>query len=264
MPPNLMEPVQEIIDRIKATTGKAIRFEKKSDLGVPVTIKMADKDASTHLLLYNPSRIEEINYAIANQCGYILRLYSGDEHLRYIPVANKRTMMTFLMETDEEIHSLSPVFGKDKINQMVVLWYEGILYQLTRMPPEIMVNKWIYDEYPELRALQINALSQQRETAVMSLSQDLRRITPAKVYSASNIMNYVFFKVLEDYFHLDYVAPYHSTIFIFDGTALAKLTENEYVNSHEGDREMISRWASHLGLEKWFEWKPMDSEHSDE
>lgn len=260
MPPILMEPVQEIIDRIKATTGKAIRFVEKHDLGVPVTVKMADKDASAHTILYNPSRTEEINYAIANQCGYILRLYSSDEDRRYIPVANKRTMMTFLMETDDEIHGLSPVFGRDKINQMIVLWYEGILYQLTRMPPEIMVNKWIYDEYPEIRALQMNALHQQREAAIMSLSQDLRKITPAKVYSSSNIMNYVFFKVLEDYFHLDYVAPYHSTIFIFEGTALARITENEYVDSHEGDREMISKWAEHLGLEKWFEWKPLDSD----
>ena len=52
------------------------------------------------------------------------------------------------------------------------------------------------------------------------------------------------------------MAPWHGTIFIFDGSALATFTENEYVNNHAGGRAMIDAWAGRLGLTTWFEWRP--------
>jgi len=72
-------------------------------------------------------------------------------------------------------------------------------------------------------------------------------------------MNYVFFKVLENHFRLDWVAPYHGTIFIFDGSALATLTERDYINNHTGDRAMIDAWAQRLDLTTWFEWKKYET-----
>jgi len=33
-----------------------------------------------------------------------------------------------------------------------------------------------------------------------------------------------------------------------------QLTEKDYVNSYEGDRSMIDRWAEFLGLSKWYSW----------
>jgi hypothetical protein len=140
---------------------------------------------------------------------------------------------------------------------MVRLWYEGVVYQLTKMPPDIMIDKWLHDEYPELRPIQLSSLIRQRQEAVQSLAQDTRKFTPEKIYRVSNIMNYAFFKVLEDHFRLDWVAPYHKTIFIFDGSALAKMTQKEYVNNHSGDRAMIDAWAERLDMKTWFEWKPL-------
>ncbi|MDD5476190.1 MAG: hypothetical protein PHU03_06740, partial [Syntrophales bacterium] len=210
-----------------------------------------------HHLYYRPVHNEDVNYILANQCGHILRLMEIPEDQRFMPVANKRTMMSYILEMEDEFKRLMDVFGPEKIRRMVRLWYEGVVFQLTKMPPDIMIDKWLYDKYPDLREIQLASLIRQRQEALQSLSRDTTKFTPEKIYRVSNIMNFAFFKVLEDHFRLDWVAPYHGTIFILEGSALAKITENEYVNGHRGDRIMIDTWAGRLGLTTWYEWKPL-------
>lgn len=257
MPLELISAVKDILKLVEERTGKSIQCVERNDLPMSAEFRTAAKDEATHRLFHRSSYDEQINYIIANQCGHILRLYGVPEEQRFMPVANYRTMMSYVMEMGDEFHRLEKVFGQEKIKRMIRLWYEGVVFQLTKMPPDIMIDKWLYDEYPDLRPIQIRSLTRQRKEAVQSLAQDTRKFTPEKIYRISNIMNYTFFKVLEDHFRLDWVTPYHSTIFISDGSALAKLTERNYVNTHTGDRAMIDAWAKHLDLTTWFEWKPL-------
>jgi hypothetical protein len=257
MPLDLIGAVEDILRQVEERTGKAIEFVERKDLPMSAEIRTAAKNEARHRLFHRPSYNEQINYVIANQCGHILRIFGVPEEERFMPVANYRTMMSYVMEMGDEFHRLTNVFGEEKIKRMIRLWYEGVVFQLTKMPPDIMIDKWLYDEYSDLRPIQMSSLIRQRKEAVQSLAQDTWKFTPKKIYRVSNIMNYAFFKVLEDHFRLDWVAPYHSTIFIFDGSALARLTEKDYVNNHTGDRAMIDAWAEHLHLTTWFEWKPL-------
>jgi hypothetical protein len=255
----LISAVDDILKKMERHTGKVIRFIEKKDLPMSAELRQAGKEEAYHRLFHRPVYDEQINYVIANQCGHILRLFEAPEAERFMPIANHRTMMSYIMEMEDEFHRLAKIFSTGKINSLVRLWYEGAIFQLTKMPPDIMIDKWLYDDYPELRPIQLKSLIRQRQDAVQSLTQDTRKFTPDKIYRVSNIMNYAFFKCLEDHFRLDWVAPYHSSIFIFDGSALAKITETEYINSHIGDRAMIDRWAERLEMTTWFEWKPLSN-----
>jgi hypothetical protein len=253
----LIDAVQNILTQVAERTDQEIEFIEKRNMPRSAELQTAAKGEPRHRLYYRPGHDEQINYVIANQCGHVLRHLNVPEDQRFMPVANYRTMMSYVMEMGDEFHRLIEVFGPEKIKRMVRLWYEGSVFQVTKMPPDIMIDKWLFDEYPELRPIQLASLTRQRQEAVQSLVQDTRKFTPDKIYRVSSIMNYAFFKVLEDHFRLDWTAPWHSTIFIFDGSALAKLTQKEYANNHPGDRAMIDAWAGRLGLSTWFEWKPL-------
>lgn len=254
-----MKCVADLMGKVREKTGKGFETAEISGLPVSARIEPALNKSAAHRLLIRPQAGEAANYIIANQCCHLLRLYSASPDKRMIPVANRRTMMSYIMETEDDIHRISESVGKDKIKKLVTMWYEGVVYQLTKMPPDIMIDKWLYDKCPEMRPIQLKSIRRQRDTAVLSISEDLKRITPVKIYNSSNIMNYTFFKALEDHFHLDYVAPYHNTPFIFEGGPLAKITEQQYNDSHEGDNEMINKWAERLNLTRWFEWKHYES-----
>ena len=255
---NLMDCVRTILVLVEERTGREIEFVERSDLPVSAELKVAGKDDPVHQVLYRENHDEEIHYLVAHQCGHVLRLFGADAGQRFIPVANRKTMMSYLFEMDDELHRLSSVFGPEKVRKLIRLWYEGVVFQVTRMPPDIMIDKWLYDEYPELRQIQLRSLKRQRRAAIMGLSDEMRKITPSKVYYASNVMNYAYFKVLEDHFRLDFVAPYHGTVYLFDGGSLVRLTERDYANNHQGDRSMIDQWAERLRLSTWFEWKHLD------
>jgi hypothetical protein len=257
MPPELIGAVYDILRQVEERTGKSVDFVEKSSMPMSAELRMATQNEARHHLYHRAVHDEQINYVIANQCGHVLRLFDVPEDQRFMPVANYRTLMSYVMEMGEEFHRLVKVFGPEKIKRMVRLWYEGVVFQLTKMPPDIMIDRWLYDAYPDLRPIQLNSLIRQRQEAVQSLAKDTLKFTPEKVYRVSSIMNYAFFKILEDHFRLDWVAPWHSTIFIFDGSALAKLTRMDYVNNHAGDRALIDAWAKHLDLTTWFEWKPL-------
>ena len=259
MPLELIHSVQALIRQVEERTGKPVSVMETRDLPMSAEIRVAAKGETAHHLLYRGRHDEQINYVIANQCGHILRLFKAPAEQRFMPVASYRAMMSYAMEMGDECHRFARLFDPEKIRRMARLWYEGVVFQLTRMPPDIMIDKWLYDAFPDLRPIQLKALSRQRQAAVQSLAGDTRKFTPEKIYRVSNIMNFAFFKVLEDHFRLDWVAPYHGTIFIFDGSALAALTEREYDDSHAGDRAMIDAWAKRLDLTTWFEWRKFEA-----
>ena len=252
----LMDSVRQILAAVEKSSGKTITYIEKPDLSAPVSFNLAGKDDPQLMLFYRSHDDEDVNYDVANQAGHLLRLFAAPPEERFVSLANRRTMARFIMETESELERLSSLLGRDTVRKMISLWYQGVVFQLTRMPPDIMVNKRLYDDWPELRPLLLQAIAAQLRQAIPSLSPNVRRATPARIYRAANIMNFVFFKCLEDHFRSDFLGPYHGTIFILDGAPLARITAVWGRNDHAGDRIMIDRWAAELELNNWYEWQP--------
>ncbi|HOK05682.1 MAG TPA: hypothetical protein PK836_04865 [Syntrophales bacterium] len=258
----LMDCVKDLLRRVEELTGKEVRPVMKDGLPVPARMVLGDPADPFLNLLYLREPGEEIHFAVAVACGHILRIYEAPRKERFIPVATRRSMAQFLWECEEELNRLSHFFGREEMMRLIPLWYESAIYQLTTMPPEIMIHKRLFDHCPELRSHQLKSLERQRRDALRALSPEVRKITPARIYHAANIMNYVFFKLLEDHFHLDFVAAYHRTVFIFEGGTLASLSKRIGEDNHQGDRAMIDLWSTRLDLANWYEWRPLHDDPS--
>ena len=253
----LMDCVSDIVRMAEAITSGRIIPVEKNDLPVQARLEMADESSLEHHLMYRADHDDEINYIVANQCTHLIRLFGADEESRFLPVSSRETMMTFLLQIEGELRHLEATFGPENLKQFVLLWYQGVIFQLTKMPVDIMIDKWLYNRCPELHPVQKKSLWKQHADAIHSLDPKWREMSPSIVYYASNLMNYVYFKVLEDLFDADFTGPYHSTIFIMDGRELEKRTLNhELTDDHHGDRKRIDSWAEMLNLSGWFEWVP--------
>jgi hypothetical protein len=256
MPPLLMDSVLSLLERLRVLSGMEIRFEEREGHPVQATVSMAGRGESVHRVLYRTSCDDGVNHAVASGCLHLLRLFGAPAEERFVPVSSRRTLMTFLMEEEEDLKRLASVFGREKLRELAVMWYQGAVFQLTRMPTDIVVEKELYDSLPELRSVQQRMLRGQWRSAIGVLSPDASSYMPRRIHYASNVMNYAFFKILEDHFRLEWTAPYLKTVFLFDGGALAETTRREYGEGHAGDRAMIDRWSGQVGLEGWYEWIP--------
>ena len=248
----LIPAVHEILDKVKTLTGKEVRFVEKKDHPSFASIKVARKSMEAHLLLYKPERSGLINHLVAHECGHVLRMYAVPVEKRLIPRSDSVVKKRGLIRIQGEIDKLSSVLPIDKLDRIVNMWYDGLVSQVINQPPDIMIEKWLYIDYPALRHYQQQSIQNQRREALAGLSDRVAQVTPPTIVDASNIMNYAFFKLLGETFGVNYVGPYRQTPYIARGGNLAKVTQD--CPDYDGDVENIKNWAEFLGISGWFEW----------
>jgi hypothetical protein len=254
----LLEPVYAILETLKEVTGRDVQFVRKPDLKSLARIRMAGDLATDHTLFYRDVDNALINHVIANECAHLIRLFRAPAGIRRVAVANESTMARYREDIREDIQKLSLIHGLDSLRNFIPLWYEAVVFQVTRMPTDIMIERWIGEEYPDMRELQIAALRGQHEKAVSVLSRSVRRMTPGKIYDVSQIMNYVFFKLTGQLLGIHLVEPYEKSRYMLEGEELADWTAGNLSDNHEGDVAVIDHWARYLDIPEWFEWRRFD------
>lgn len=257
---NLLEDVQTILGKVKDVTGKEVIFVEKDDLNPYATIKIRN-DLPSHIMYYNKGHHEIINHLIAHECGHILRMWTSPEDKRFLPGSTRANLVKAIPEISKQLDpliltSFSPT---QRNNLMTDLWYPGLIRQLTNMPVDIMIEKWLYDTYPALRPLQHQSiLKQLSEVETTMTDPTIRQMTPAIILYPSVTMSYVFFRLLGLHMRENFIRIYKEIQFITPGKKLAAITETEYVDTHEGDVAMINRWADFFGLASWFIWTKLE------
>jgi len=250
----LIKPVKSILEKVKEITNKEVEFIEKSDLKTYAATKLARKNMDAHLIYYKREHDELINHLIAHECGHILRMFGMPQEKRLIPMTDQEIMSNVLKEIETDITTMSKNIPFDSLSQIISLWVNGTVRQVTNLPPDIMIEKWLYDDYPDLRHHQLESIKKQHKEGLAGLSDNVRNLTPRKIYDASNIMNYVFFRLVGFYIKLNLITAYNQTLYVNRGKELANYTEKNYVNTYEGDITMINYWAKYLGLSDWFTW----------
>ena len=250
-----IDPVPEVLEEVKSTTGKGVKFIQKEDLPAYASLQMARKNMPSHLIYYKTEHDEIINHLIIHECGHLLRTFKCPENQRIIPYTDRRIQHDALKKIENEILDLTKILSEDQVVHIIGLWYNGLIRQVTNFPPDIMIEKWIYDQFPMLRSLQLKSIKKQQAEAVSGLTESVRKMTPHTILFASNVANYAFFRILGLHIGQNFTRQYSSTIYIGKGKELASITEKDYTNSHEGDNIMINKWAAYLKISDWFKWR---------
>ncbi len=144
----LAEPVRAILDTLREVTGRDVQFVRKPDLKSLARMRMAGGASSAHVLFYRDENNPLINHVIANECAHLIRLFRAPVERRFFAVANERTQARYREEIREDIQRLSLIHGLETLRTFIPLWYESVVFQLTRMPPDIMIERWLYRGVP--------------------------------------------------------------------------------------------------------------------
>ena len=145
------------------------------------------------------------------------------------------------------------------MNQLLNIWFNGLITQITNFPPDLKIEKWLYDNYPELREYQFESIKRQWTEAIAGMAGKVKAVTPSKIFNSCNIMNYAFYQIISSYLNHDFSKSFDSNPFKIKGKKLADLTDNNYKDNFEGDVTKINEWAIFLNLSKWFGWTDFEN-----
>jgi hypothetical protein len=255
---HLIDTVHTILEKVRDKTGKSVEFIEKNDLTTFAAIKMARRNMPSHIVFYKREHDEILNHLVAHECGHVLRMFAVPEEKRFIPYSDDPLKLTALTQIEAEITAISKTLSFDQVAVIVNLWYTGIIRQVTNHPPDIRIEKWLFDDYPALRRYQKQSIEKQLSESIAGLKDSVRQITPKTILEASHIMNYAFFRLLGLHFGTNFIRAYNNTPYVNRGKELTSITENEYVDDYEGDIQMANRWARFLGLSNWFKWRDFE------
>lgn len=251
-----------LIERVESETGKQTEFLAIYDLNVDATVRIARSSMPRHTIRFKSSEMERLNHLIAFSCAQILRLLSAPAHQRFIPTLSEVALANAGKDIGSDLLRLNLTQAKQQ--QIINLWVEGLIRQLTNVPSDVFINQWLRVEYPDLRFEQRESLLAEMHRNEQVLSKQVQRVTPRLIFNASNTLNYVYRSELAEITGERSKGDYRMYKGIVSkGRTLRRILNEISDQGHQGDRMIIDRWAEELGVREWFQWKLFDEMSED-
>lgn len=118
--------------------------------GAYVRLKAARKNMPEHLIFYKSAE-KGFDWMVAHECGHIIRLFSADEKDRKSSKSTQENRNIAIRQIENDLVFLSQFTPIDILVKQFDLWYNGTIEWLTNMPIDARIEKWLYDNFAELR-----------------------------------------------------------------------------------------------------------------
>lgn len=239
-----------ILERIEALTGRPVDFKPDSSMTLRATLQMARNGAPSHILRYRPAN-EPLDYWVAYQAGYVLRLFAlpPQERFDFAVTGQGADQVESLTKTGQPLTAADKVALPD-FARMTLHW---ALLNLRSYATGMRVDQWIADELPDLGDLQaagIDAMQQENlqllSRRVGSLSIPVPLLAPVAAYAlfADRLMGKSLYSI-----------PFRASGVLDPGMELLRISDAT-ASEPSHDRALIDAWASSMGMSGWYTWIP--------
>lgn len=247
---NLLPVTQDILALVEEKSGKTVEFVRDEKLPLLATLQLARHGAPFHVLRYRPGG-GPIDYFVAYQAGFVLRLFENDPSHRFdfgpLPIANRRV---------EELISGSDELKPEDIDDLppfaeaVAQW---ALVNLRSLPVGMRIDQWIATEHWELRDQQSEGISllQQQNMDVLSVRRG-RLEVPVSLFGPNAAYALFADRLLGAE---SFAVPYGAAGVLKEGRELLSIWDST-PKDPDHDCELVDRWATSTGMSHWYRWIP--------
>lgn len=262
--------IEKIKTEMSEISGYPVRVEAGNPPGdTMAVIQMAWKHGRNyHLVVHKENVPEEI----------LIHLIAHElEHLRLECAARKAGKNRFLVVTAKNREKAIRSMGKDvirlqkqgftekSITGVTLQLAEGIVRQVQNAPIDLMIEKNLHDNYPELRPSQFVSLALMAVQAKDSVTKtEIRERMPEHILFASSALNGTT-ALFQDRIW-EGATAYSEGYRNFDSFSMASellvMLDKKMNSMNPGEEyEIVDSWAEKLGLQGWYEWQKDDGTH---
>ena len=248
---------EKIVVELEERSGLPVQVVPMRDLPVVSRVTMSPQATGSYLVQYRTG-IAFADYAIAYQCGHVLRLLALPASERRQFVASDSAMSWGTTLVKRHLAS-SPASSPpdDVVGAFTGKLVSGLLTQLRSIPIGMRVDAWLAADAPGLADQQAAAFALQQQEALVSLTPEVRKIVPDEIVAGSILLNsaYALFcdRLLEN---SSYAVPYEAAGFEELGGKLLALFDAT-PDGPDSDCNLVDRWAAEIGLIGKYQWAPL-------
>lgn len=246
----LRPQTQDIVQRVQALSGCPVEFKPDSALGVQAALQKARNGAPCHVLRYLPGS-GALDYWIAYQCAYALRFYAlpPDQRWDFSDTADGTEQVESWLMAGQSL-------GQDDLMRVPMFARQveqWALMTLLSYPIGMRIDRWLHQEYPDLRVEQAEGMAQLQAENGRLLSLTMGRLTvpvpllgmpAAYALLADNLLGTAVHSV-----------PWNTGGAMGTGQMLFDLLE-QCPDDPAHDRTLIDVWGQALGMTSWYRWQP--------
>ena len=242
-----------IVDQVEQITERPIRFAEDAALPVIANLRIARNGAEEHVMTVRPGG-ESLDYVVAYQCGFVLRLYETPPDQRFdfaaspIDAADRMAALLKAMLPRGDTAAELPA-----VAERMSHW---LLLTLRSLPVGLRIDRWLRDEHPTLREQQAASLTLQQEENAGHIRWRAGKVRFPPQFLALDAVHALFTDRLlgTGYF----ATAYEAVGLLGDGRRLLTILDDLPADP-KSDRALVEAWGTALGIRDWFNWVPFYS-----
>lgn len=254
----MLEDTTNILKQVEEKSSKPVETTTDPALQTYARIKIARGPVTHHILTYNPTK-PGVDYHIAYQCGFVLRLLETPPDERYEfggTKAGNEAVQELLTKEGSIAKKLR--LPKSAVKELANQFFDGLLTQLRSVPIGMRIDQWLRESYPALHEAQASSIDQQQRENAQVLNPRIRQMTPDLVFSDNAAMNAAYALFSERLLSRgQYVIPYRSLGLDRRGQDLLGIWD-EVPSDASRDRELVDAWGRELEISDWYQWIPFE------
>lgn len=254
---NLSEDTRGILDKVERLTGKPAHLLPDPTLPTLARVTAAQGPTPAHIIAYKPDA-PGVDYHVAYQCGFVLRLYQVPPEERYgfgDTREGRESVRKLLSGSGGTLNRYG--LPASAVREVTDQMFDGLMLQLRSIPIGMRIDDWLWRDHPGLQAEQRRSIGAQQALAAQALGPQVREMTPPPVFSASAAMNAAYALFCDRLLGTQaYAIPYRAVGLTDRGQVLLELWDKVPAGADQ-DRELVDVWGEELGLSDWYRWVPI-------
>jgi len=254
----VLDEITDVFQQVQERSGIPVEVTTDPSMPTFASIKTARGSMIAHVLTYNPGK-PGVDYHLAYQCGFVLRLYENppEERFEFGGRESGREAVRSLIAKKGGIAKRLKL-SEAAVEQMTDQFFDGLLTQLRSYPIGMRVDQWIRETYPNLHDAQEASIARQQQENVRSLGPQIKQMTPPIIFSGNASMNAAYALFCERLLSASqYFIPYRSAGFKKPGRTLLALWDEVPADARH-DRELVDAWGKELDVSDWYQWVPLE------
>ena len=219
-------------------------------------VRFADEKVPVHAIRLDPYYSGFLNHLVAHECAHIIRWSAAAPSERLLPTLTPETLRRARRTLEPHRSRLvEEGIPEEWITDLFDFWIRGLVTQVTNIPADIRIERWLHRQFPQLRHIQARSLTVQLREYRMALAPQVQEVTPPPLFLASNAVNYAYAAEVGPLIGQAEATDIYSESGARDLGDKLRHALGPVRPGHQGhDRETADRWARILGIRGWYKW----------